>query len=71
MTAAEGDLFVFAYIVGGPVVFAYAVVAIGCVVRRIRQRKRRPNRLERQLALAALEDAMGRVYDIRGDREAS
>ena len=59
-----------AIVIIGPPVFAVTAVAIGCVVRRIRRGKR-PGRLQRALAHAQLTDAMGRIYDVRTDQEAS
>ena len=44
----------------GPVIFAIICVAIGYVVGSARRRNRPPNRLERQLALARLEDTLAR-----------
>ncbi len=44
----------------GPVIFAIICVAIGCAADSMRRRKRPPNRLERQLALARLEDTLAR-----------
>ncbi len=54
------DYAALVFVIVGPPVIATVIVTIGYVVGSARRRNRPPSRLERQLALARLEDTLAR-----------